>query len=133
MADVGTGASITFGTNAFTGQITDIQFEEIMREVFKTSHLGTTTAHTFMPGDLYDPGGIDVTILYNPTIRPSFTTAAETITVTGPIASGNTTGTTIAASGFVDKFKPGNLTLEGLMEGSMHIKFSGAFTITNGS
>lgn len=125
MADVGTGATVTFGTNTFAGQITAATPSGITRESFDTSHLGTTGGRTFMPGDLYDPGELELAVLYNPSVRPSFTTGAETITIVYP---NGTNTASLAASGFVTGFVPGNLTLEGLQEATVTVKFSGTIT-----
>ena len=126
MADVGTGATVTFGTNTITAlQLLSATPSGITRESFPTSHLGTTGGMTFMPGDLYDPGELELGVLYNATARPVFTATAETITIVYP----NGTGTaSMAASGFITGFTPGNLTLEGLQEGSITVKFSGSIT-----
>ena len=125
MADIGTGATVTFGTNAWAAQIISAKPSGIVRESFKTSHLGTTGGHTYIPGDLYEPGELEMEVLYNPTVRPTFTATAETITVVYP----NGTGTaSLAASGFVTKFMPGDVTLEGLQMASATVKFSGSIT-----
>ena len=62
MADIGTGATITFGTNAFAAQVISAKPTGIEREAFKTSHLGTTGGHTYIPGDLYEPGGLEMEV-----------------------------------------------------------------------
>ena len=125
MADIGTGATITFGTNAFSGQIASITHSGITREVVETSHLGTTGGRTYFPGDLYDPGELELGVIYNASVRPVFTATAETITVVYP---NGTATASLAASGFVTRFTPGNLTLEGLQEASVTVKLSGTIT-----
>lgn len=130
--DNGTGASITFGTSSFSATVTAINGEAIERVAIETSHLGTTTARTFIPGDLFDPGEVSLELLFDPDNKPPLNGAAETITVTFPVAAGETNGATWAASGFVTGFSYG-VPLEELMTGTMTIKLSGDITVTGGS
>jgi len=133
MADVGNGASITFGTSGFTGSLMSIDGNEITREPVETSHLGTTTAKTFIPDDLYDAGELSVTFQYDPDEQPPFAGAAETITITFPVPSGLNNGATCAGTGFVTSFKQPELSVGELMEAEMTIKFSGALTFVDAS
>lgn len=128
MADIGTGATLTFGTNSISSvQLVSVKPSGFTRESFKTSHLLTTGGHTFIPGDLYDPGELECEILFNPSARPNFTATAETITLVYP---NGTSTASMAGSGFVTKFTPGDATLEGLQMASMTVKFSGSITFS---
>lgn len=127
--DNGTGASITFGTSGFTANLTAINGEGIERASIETTHLGTTTARTFMGGDLFDPGNVSLELQFDPDNKPPFTGASETITVTFPLSSGGSTAATWAASGFVTGFDYG-APLEELMTGTMTVKLSGDITVT---
>lgn len=119
--DVGTGVTITFGTSGFTASVMSISHNGISRPVVKTSHLGTTTADTFMPGDLYDAGEVKLSIQFDPAAtKPPIAGAAETITIDF--------GTpTIAFSGFVTDWGY-EVPLEELMTAEITIKASGAIT-----
>ena len=119
--DIGTGATITFGTSGFTAEITNMDHGDMGREAIDTSHLGTTTARTFMPGDLYDPGSLTLDIHFDNANDPPLTGAAETITITFPDAS------TRSGSGFVTGYSY-SVPLEDKMTAQMTVKFSGAFT-----
>ena len=124
MADIGDGASITFGTSSFTGSWKTLQHTGVSRASVDTTHLGTTNAKTFMSGDLYDPGEISGTLSYDPTSQPPYSGAAETVTITFP------DGTTMAASGFVTNFDEPSLENDVEMIASVTIKLSGAITWT---
>lgn len=128
--DLGTGASITFGTSGFTANITAINGQPITRPAIKTSHLGTTTADTFIPGDLYDPGGVQCEIQFDPDDFPPVSGAVETITVTFPLGAGGSVAAKWAFSGFMTDFSYG-VPLEELMTGSFTLKASGAITPTD--
>ena len=57
MADIGTGASLTFGTSSASFDLLSINPTNHSRPVVDTTHLGTTTARTNTPVDLIDTGG----------------------------------------------------------------------------
>lgn len=128
--DNGTGGTITFGTSGFTANISNINWDGMERASIATSHLGTTTAHTFIPGDLYDPGELSLDIQFDPDEFPPINSAAETITVTYPLSSGGTTAANWAATGFVTGASH-VVPLEALMTGTITVKLSGAITNTD--
>ena len=72
--DVGTGAYLRVGTSSGSGgsadswvvEINDISHSTIELPVIDTTHLGTTTARSFIPGNLYDPGEATFTIHLDP-------------------------------------------------------------------
>lgn len=125
--DIGNGGSVTFGTSSWSAAITNIEWGGLEREAIETTHLGTTTAKSFMPSDLYDPGDLTLTVNYDPNVPPPYTGAAETITVTYP------NGATYAGSGFIVSFTPGGMAVDELMEAEVKIKFTGAITQTDGT
>ena len=127
--DNGTGGSITFGTSGFTANITNISWDGIERVSIPTSHLGTTTAHTFIPGDLYDPGEVSLDIQFDPDTFPPINSAAETITVTFPLSSGGSTAADWEATGFCTGAS-NVVPLEALMTGTITVKMSGTIAVT---
>ena len=133
MADEGSGATLTFGTTGVSLDLLTIQGTGVSREALETTNLGTNTAQTFMPSDLYDPGEIAITFQYNPNTQPPFSNAAETITITAPVPSGNTNGATAASSGFVTNFDEGQMETGAIMVGSATIKRTGAITYADAS
>lgn len=127
MADVGTGVTIVFGTSGFSADIESVNGQSIERPVVETSHMGTTTYKTFMPGDLTDPGGVEFEFHFDPDEQPPITSAAETITITFPIPTGLANGATLASSGFIASWSWGT-PLEDKMVGNANVKFSGTST-----
>ena len=125
LVDIGTGITIAFGTSGFTCEILDVTPPEATRESIQTSHQGTTTAHTFTPTDLYDPGGLEISFHFNPDTDPPIDGAAEDITITF------TSGATWAFSGFMTNYAA-SAPLEDKMTGSATFKASGDITITAG-
>lgn len=130
--DNGTGASVTFGTSGFTANITAISHDGIERVSIPTSHLGTTTAHTFIPGDLFDPGELTLDLQHDGDNYPPIDQAAETITVIFPLGSGESTAARWAFSGFATGYNY-SIPLEDLMTGQLTVKASGDITDTDAS
>ena len=120
--DLGTGVTIAFGTSAFVANVMSISHGGIQRPSVDTTHLGTTTARTFMPGDLYDGGEITLNIQWDPAaaVKPPIGGAVETITIDF--------GTpTVSFSGFATGYGY-DVPLEELMTSEITIKVTGAIT-----
>jgi hypothetical protein len=65
MPDIGTGTTVVFsGTGAPTtfdnAKITNVSLDGHDRASSQSSHMGTLLAHTFIIGDLYDPGELSI-------------------------------------------------------------------------
>lgn len=128
MADVTTGASITF-SSGFFAEITNIGHSGINRGSVDVTHMGTTDAREFMPTDLYDAGELSVELQFDPDSSPPIDQAAETVTVTFPTPSGGVSGATWAADGFMTDFEYTG-PLEDKMTATATIKFTGTITYT---
>ena len=122
MAIVSTGLSITFSTGFFAEILTG-KWTGYERPSIDTTHMGTTTARTYTPGSLADPGQLEVELLFDPTTKPPINSAAETVTVT------HSDATTWAASGFMMEFE-WDSPLEDRAVANAVIKFSGDVTVT---
>lgn len=136
LVDNGTGTTVTFGTSAFTAELLSVSWGGINRVSLETSHMATPAPGasnfgnmTFLPGDLSDPGELTMDIHFNPDTEPPIDQPAETITVTWPLAAGDTTPAIWAATGFVTSYEPG-ATLEEVMTATMTVKLSGNITLT---
>lgn len=130
--DTGTGTTITFGTSGWTGQITNVDWDQLTRAVIETSHLGTADANTYMPSDRYDPGEITIEGNFDGDDETPIAEDPETITVTFPLKSGDSTPGNWAATGFATSFRFG-LPDEEKQTFTMTIKLSGAITYTAAS
>jgi hypothetical protein len=128
--DLGTGASIAFGTSTFTANIVSMTVDGIERPAIDTSHLGTTTSRTFIPGDLVDEGSVTLEIQFDPSLaEPPKKGAAETVTISFALTGAGTTKATRAFTAFVTAFDFG-VPLDELMTGSVTLKISGNVTVT---
>ena len=131
MADTGHGATIAFATSGFTAQYTSIGGSESSRESLETTHLGTTTGKTFVPGDLPDNGELECEFFYDPDEQPPFNSAAETITLTYPLPSGGSTAATEAFTGFITNWSRPEKVTDQLMKSTFTVKVSGDITYTD--
>ena len=128
-ADLGTGTTVAFLTSNFQALVTSVDWSGISRVAVETTNLATSTAKTFVPGDLYDGGTIRLGIQFDPDDFPPITSAAEMVKVTYPIPSGGSTAANWSASAFVTTYGAG-VTVEGLMSANLELKVSGAITRT---
>ena len=136
LTDIGTGATITFGTSSWSATVMAINGNDISRVSIQTSHLSTASYHTKIPGDLVDPGNLELELNFDAdnvtTNQPPYNQAAETVTVTFPIpaTSTNVAGAKMAASGFMTNFSYG-VPLEDKMTANATIELSGVITWTD--
>jgi hypothetical protein len=79
----GTGVTVTFGTSAFSAQLLDVDWSGRTRDALKSSHMGTTGTHTYIPADLKEGGELSMTYHFNCTdaTETLLGAAAETVTV----------------------------------------------------
>lgn len=134
-ADEGRGATLTLGTNTWetAALITSITPDAVTRAALETTHLGTTTARSFIPEDLVDNGGFTIEFLANGAdtnaILPVLQ-AAETVTITYAVMTGNTTGQIITGSGFCTEYNPPSASVGELLKGSAKFKWASTITFT---
>lgn len=123
--DIGTGSTVTFGTSGFTADILSVNLSGITREAINTSHMGTTSDHTFMPVDLVDNGTLELEIAWLATLTPPIITNAAAETVTVAFAGSATTWSFSAFQTELGVVVP----LEDKMTATCTFKISGAITI----
>ena len=134
--DNGTGTLITFGTSAFTSELLGVEGSGISRPSIDTSHMGTAAPgnnvianRTSIPGDLTDPGSINIELHFDPDQEPPIDQVSETITITFPLAAGDSTAAKWAATGYMTDFSFG-AQMEDKMTATATIKWSGNITLT---
>ena len=134
------GTTITFGTSGFAALIRTINIPEGERPALDTSHMGTAAGsdhsncswRTMIPSDLANWGPMTVTILFDPDLDPPIDDDAETITITFPLASGQTTNATLAFTGFMTRYG-GEASYEDVATGEYELTPSGDVTFTAAS
>lgn len=130
--DNGTGASVVFGTSSITANITGISDTGVSREAIPTSHLGTTGGHTYIPGDLYEPGEITLSVQFDPdkNIETDILRVAETVTIHYALATGQSTKSQHSSTGFITSYGNISVEMETLMSAEITVKRSGNLTTT---
>ena len=125
MAHIGTGLTVS-GTT-YTAEILSVSWSGLSREAIDTSYMGTTTARTFMAGELYDPGEVTFEVALDPGASATLpvSAAAGTITVTHT----DTGAATWAATGFCTNME-WTVPMEDRPTASLTYKLSGAITVT---
>lgn len=124
----GTGTTIGFGTSNFTSDLISLTLPEVQRAEIETTHLGTTVAKTFKPATLQEVGSFECEFDHNPAAVDLTQAAAETITVTYPLLSGQTTPAKITFSGFVTKQGGEEAKVDARMTTKVSIRVNGAKT-----
>ena len=69
-ADVGNATAVVFTTSSFPSDLLALDLGPMTRESVRTTHLGTTTAETFMPADIHDSGELQMSIAHDPNEQP---------------------------------------------------------------
>lgn len=129
--DVGNGASLTFGSSAFSAEITSMEIADISRDPIETTHLGSTNVGAGKVGGkeyilptLADTPMLNIEGHFNPDTVPPVDDDIELITIT--FAS----GATWAGSGGMTSYNPGGIAVDSKMTFSASVKFTGPVTIT---
>lgn len=126
--DVGTNSTITFGTSGFSAPLLSIDGPSMSRESFQTSHMGTSTWHTHIPGDLADGGEVTVEYQFEgDDVYPTLIgLVPETVTID---VAGEGTGEIYSFSAFATAATPA-IPFEDIMTASVTLKVSGEVSIT---
>ena len=137
IAVLGFGSSITF-QSGFFANVTDISLSGITRESVDVTNFASTNGwKEYMPSLMQDMGELEVELIHNTSTDPPSrdggdSVAAETVTVTFQTGSGESSGGSIACSGFMTSYDisvPG----EDKVTATATLKFSGEPTFTDGS
>ncbi len=130
--DVGNGMQIDFGTTGFNAAVIDVDGPGFVRPSIETTTMATTVAKEYIPGDLYDPGDIDIEFAHDPSIVPPIDQPREVITITWPKHSGINNAATWVGSGFLTEYKASG-KLDTRMTAKAKIKLSGKVTFNAAS
>jgi len=138
VTDVSTGMSITFDSGFFA-EIINFDWSGLTREALPTSHMGVAAPGSgkvgnmlHIPGDLSEGGEISVEIHFHANTEPPLDAVAETVTVTWPLASGDSSAATWAGSGFMTSMDI-SAGLDEVMTATITVKMSGNVTISASS
>lgn len=127
MAMSGKGATITFGSSAYSLSLISVDMGEASKDPHDVTALSDSKIKR-QPGDVEDPGQMTIEYYYDQSVAspPANGSAAETITVTFPLKSGEATAANTAGTGFVCKVQRPTLAIGTIMRGKLTIQWSGA-------
>lgn len=123
--DTGHSATITFGTTGGTYLCRQISGPEVTLPVVDKSHLTTSTKRAKMPGDLDDWGSVVLQILFQGSQGLPARGTVETITMTHPTASGNSTPANLAGTGFINRVKYPDFQTNEMQVGEIEFTYDG--------
>ena len=103
--DTGHAATLTFGTQGWTGSIIKIGGHTDSRAIIPTTNLSTTGFHTSIPGDLNSLEAFTVTCYFAGIDLPDNTVVAESVTITDPTRATASTPATVIGTGYVTRRK----------------------------
>ena len=103
-AITGNTGAIVFGTSGFTAKYRILGEVEQERPKLNESALDTADYEEYIPGDLAEPGELQIEFYFNPQdTPPDVLAAAETVTLTLPLKTTGNTAATLAGTGFITK------------------------------
>lgn len=123
MAFIATGTTITW-ESGFFAELLSITGPSGSRVSVDTTHMSTSTAMTFTPGDLVDWGEVTCEIAYVPSTTPPIKQAASSCVINWA----DNTASTWTFTAFMTGFEPTG-ELEGRATASCTLKVSGDVAI----
>jgi hypothetical protein len=125
MTDTGHGATVTFGTSSWTGNIIDVTPPVHSRPEIEANHLTLATFEKTLAGDLVKLEPSPITFEFDPDTEPPYSAVDELITITFPVPSGGSTGATFAGDGRFISFAPPQLATNQKMVATGVISWAG--------
>lgn len=123
--DTGHGASFATSSSTLNGRPRAIRTSNSGIQKVSSEALDTTDFMTYKPGDLAEPEEITFPFLFDSEGVYPAKGAAETGTLTWPLASGQTTAATYAGSGFIMDVKLPDFEINTIQEGELTFAFDG--------
>ena len=122
----GQGATATLSTTGAVGCIRSIKLPEWAQEKIDASCLETTGFKRSIAGDLTDPGQVELTAVFDPSIAMPLPGVYEDITITLPLGDPtSTTNATLTGSGFAMSISQPSMEIDSLLEISLTFCFDG--------
>ena len=135
--DIGFGTSVVFGTSGFSANLLSLDIGGIAVETPESSHMGLSSPSAgtygnreFLSGGLIDGGEVTMEFHFNPNDAVPVVGTSETVAISFPLASGDTTRANWAFTGIVSGFNP-SVPMDDVMTASLTVKVTGAVTQTD--
>jgi hypothetical protein len=125
-ADTGNGATITYATTSWAVKVKSLALPAHMREPLDASTLDTTGFEKTIQGDLTKRPVLKCKALFDTFLNiPSLTSTPETVTITFPTRTGETTAASYAGTGFFQNIQMPTLANAQVQEVDFDIVFDG--------
>lgn len=124
----GQGVTISFATSNFTANVISLTLPDRSRETIEDTHLGTSTAKTFKPAALIATGDVTCEFEHQPEAVDLLKQSPETITITYPLQSGQTTPTRKTFNGFATNMGGEEFKTDSRMTTKVTLKVNGDIT-----
>lgn len=129
-ADTAFGLTITMASSFFA-KIRVVNVSGISRAAIDTTHAGSSNGDaTHIPSDIVDWGTIQIEGLLDHNTEPPIDDAPENVTITFPLATGETGAATWAVSGFLTDYNSG-LPYNDVATFTATVKCTGPITFTS--
>lgn len=123
--DTGHGATVTLSSSAESFNWTGIDLGSSTLDAIETTWLGSGAKKTFMPGDVSDEGEVTIPFQFDAEAALPTKGTVQTLTLTFPTATGQTTPANLAGTGFITNVTRPNLQTGQLQTGQLTFKFNG--------
>jgi hypothetical protein len=129
----GTGSLLGNGTTfvlsaGSVGTIVDMDLPEEVIAIINDDSLAVTTQHELIGGKLTEVGQMTGNVIFNPDSMPPISRTSVTGTITFQPRTGQTTGATLAGTGFVFRRKPTSVENESRIMCEFGFQFDGKTT-----
>lgn len=134
-ADTFFGASITFATSGMTYSIVGVNPGGYETPSLETTHIASSVAGvgqygsgTYIPGDVVRHTPMTLRIYWNPSGPAIPIAVVQTMRITYPLVSGDSTAAYEEGSGFVTGYNPDEFIIDGIMTAQITVQKSGPWT-----
>ena len=124
--NTGHGASVTLATSELAFNWINIDMQEETVPDVDTSHLGTATHRTYIPGDLIEPNTFSLEFQFDSAADWPAIGVSESATITWPQAAGETAPATYAGTAYINSLKPPSFETDTLQTGTLVFKWDSA-------
>lgn len=132
--DTGHGGTIAFATTGLSYFWRQIGAVEQEGEAVEDTDLSDNYFKTFLPGDIVEPGEFELEYAWNAKDALPALGTLEDITITLPLATGDTTQADLEGEGFIlSRTAFPEFSTNGLQVGRMKVAFSGTKDGTHGT
>lgn len=123
--DTGHGATLTLSSTAQSFNWTGIQIGQSSIADIETTWLGSGAKKTYVPGDVSEEGEVTIPFQFDSEAAMPTKGTVQTLTITWPTLTGQTTPANLAGTGYIKSVTPPNFQTDQLQTGEIVFKWNG--------